>query len=245
MKKARDFRQAARSALSGKWGIAVLAGFIASLLSGTGISTGSFSFNFSEEDLSYVENIEDPETVGVLIGILVAVFSVAFVIGIVMFFIGSIVEVGYNRFNLNLVDGEEVKVGQVVSFFSHWTKAIATTFLRWLYTFLWSLLFLIPGIIASYSYSMATYILAENPDMKAGEALRLSKEMMRGNKWRLFCLELSFIGWALLCGLTLGIGTLWLIPYQKAAITDFYREVSGTRKVVEIPTEPTPEIAEA
>ena len=92
---------------------------------------------------------------------------------------------------------------------------------------------------------MATYILAENPDMKAGEALRLSKEMMRGNKWRLFCLELSFIGWALLCGLTLGIGTLWLIPYQKAAITDFYREVSGTRKVVEIPTEPTPEIAEA
>lgn len=245
MKKARDFRLAAREALRGKWGIAVLAGLIASLLSGTGISTGSFSSPVSDEEISNLQHMEDPETLSVLIGILVAVFSVALVIGLVLGLIGSIIELGYNRFNLNLIDREEEKISQLVSYFPHWKNAICLALLRFLYVFLWSLLFIIPGIIAAYNYSMSSYILTENPDMSASEALRRSKEMMDGNKWRLFCLEMSFIGWAFLCGLTMGIGYLWLLPYEKAAFTDFYREISGTRKVVEIPEEPTPEIAEA
>ena len=241
MKKAKDFRAAARRALMGNWGIAVLAGLIASLLGGSGISYGGISsIDLSEEEMSQISSI-DPETAKILMGTLAVIFSIAFVIGIVLFLIGSIIEVGYNRFNLNLIDGEELKISQVVSFFSHWTKAIAVSFLRWLYTFLWTLLFIIPGIIASYSYSMATFILAENPDMPAKEALRLSKEMMRGNKWRLFCLSFSFIGWSFLCVFTLGIGYLWLMPYEKAAVTDFYREISGTRKAAEIPAEPAPE----
>lgn len=241
MKKAKDFRAAARRALMGNWGIAVLAGFIASLLGGSGISYGSgSSVDISKEEVSMLQNM-NPEERDVFLSILITVFSVIFVIAIVLFLIGSIIEVGYNRFNLNLIDGEELKISQVVSFFSHWTKAIAVSFLRWLYTFLWTLLFIIPGIIASYSYSMATFILAENPDMPAKEALRLSKEMMRGNKWRLFCLSFSFIGWSFLCIFTLGIGYLWLMPYEKAAVTDFYREISGTRKAAEIPAEPAPE----
>ena len=64
--------------------------------------------------------------------------------------------------------------------------------------------------------------------MTAREAIAASKEMMRGNRWRLFCLGFSFIGWSLLCALTLGIGTLWLRPYEEAAHAAFYREVSGT-----------------
>ena len=244
MKTAREFRAAARSALSGRWGIAVLAGFIASLLGGVGLNFGGVSrVEISEEDVSVLKSM-NPEERDIFISILITVLGIAFVIGIVLFFIGSIVELGYNRFNLNLIDGEEVSIGQVVSYFPHWKKAISVSFLRWLYTFLWSLLFIIPGIIASYSYTMATYIMAENPDISAREALRWSKDIMQGNKWRLFCLSFSFIGWSLLCVFTFGIGNLWLIPYEKAAITDFYREVSGTYKTPEIPADPETTTAE-
>ena len=77
---------------------------------------------------------------------------------------------------------------------------------------------------------MAPYILAENPDMTTREAIAASKEMMRGSRWRLFCLGFSFIGWSMLCILTLGIGNLWLRPYREAAQAAFYRDLSGTRQ---------------
>ena len=96
-----------------------------------------------------------------------------------------------------------------------------------IYTFLWTLLFIIPGFIAAFSYAMTPYILEENPYMPINDAIRQSKEMMRGNKWRLFCLEISFIGWAILCLLTCGIGFLWLTPYYNAAICAFYYDISG------------------
>ena len=101
-------------------------------------------------------------------------------------------------------------------------------FLQSIYIILWSLLFIIPGIVASYSYAMTEYILAEDPELTATEAISRSKQMMYGNHWRLFCLEFSFIGWSILCSFTLGIGNLWLTPYKQAAIAAFYREVSGT-----------------
>ena len=77
---------------------------------------------------------------------------------------------------------------------------------------------------------MTGYILAENPDLSASEAIEQSKSMMAGNRWRLFCLHVSFIGWDILCSLTLGIGYLWLNPYKQAATAAFYREISGTEQ---------------
>lgn len=94
-----------------------------------------------------------------------------------------------------------------------------------LFTFLWSLLFVIPGIIAAYRYSMATYILAENQNMQATEAIERSKALMDGRKGDLFCLDLSFIGWALLAVLTAGIGNLWLMPYMTVSRAAFYRSL--------------------
>lgn len=91
-----------------------------------------------------------------------------------------------------------------------------------IFTFLWSLLFIVPGIIASFSYSMAPYILADNPNMTGGEAIKASKLMMKGKKGKLFCLEFSFIGWLLLSVLTLGILMLWISPWMEAAKADFY-----------------------
>lgn len=94
-----------------------------------------------------------------------------------------------------------------------------------LFTFLWSLLFVIPGIIAAYRYSMATYIMAENPTIAPTEAIERSKALMDGRKGDLFCLDLSFFGWALLTVLTAGIGALWLTPYMAVSRAAFYRSL--------------------
>ena len=95
------------------------------------------------------------------------------------------------------------------------------------------LVFLVAGIILAISlrYSMAYYALAENPNMTAMDAIRESCRMMKGNKWRLFCLQISFLGWAMLCALSAGIGCLWYIPYVGQAEAAFYHEISGRAAV--------------
>ena len=99
-----------------------------------------------------------------------------------------------------------------------------------LYSFLWSLLLVIPGIYASYGYAMTSYILAENPDLTAREAISRSKQLMDGHRLDLFILQLSFIGWAILSALTLGIGSLWLNPYTEAATAAFYRNLTAAQQ---------------
>ena len=156
------------------------------------------------------------------------IMIIAMIIGVGYFILGSIIAVGYSKFNLMLVDGLECSFNQLFEYFSFWKTTAVTKLLRNIYIILWSLLFVIPGIMASFSYAMTDYILADNPSLSASEAIGMSKEMMQGNRWRLFCLEFSFIGWHLLCTITLGIGNLWLTPYRKAAEAAFYREISGT-----------------
>ena len=147
---------------------------------------------------------------------------------VVYFILGSVVGVGYSRFNLDLVDRQkEPEIGTLFGYFKFWKTTAAASFLQGLYVFLWSLLFIIPGIVAGYSYAMTDYILAEHPELTAGEAIEQSKAMMYGNRFRLFCLQFSFVGWDLLCALTLGIGSLWLRPYKQAAEAAFYRDISG------------------
>jgi len=92
----------------------------------------------------------------------------------------------------------------------------------------------LPGIIAGYRYSMALYILNDNPKISPMDAIKASKEMMKGYKWKLFCLQLSFVGWALLCSIfTLFIGFLWLIPYIQTSIANFYQNLKDASKVPE------------
>ena len=153
--------------------------------------------------------------------------NMALVFSIARLFIGSIVGIGYAKFNLDLVDNvTEARFATLFSYMRFWKVAIITRIVRTLYIVLWTLLFIIPGIIASYNYALTDYILAENPELTTKEALELSKKMMYGHRFRLFCLEFSFIGWAFLCVLSLGIGLIWLLPYTEAAKAAFYREVS-------------------
>ena len=152
-----------------------------------------------------------------------AVFAV---VGLVQFIVGGFVSLGLMQYNLDLIDGKEVTFGQIFSKSSLLGKALWLRLRTAIFTMLWSLLFIIPGIIKAYSYSMSGFIMAENPEMSAKEAMTVSIDMMKGNKWRLFCMEISFIGWGLLSVLTLGIGFLWLSPYMNAAYAAFYDDVS-------------------
>ena len=156
-----------------------------------------------------------------------SVFALLYVV--VMLVIGGAVSLGYAKFNLNLINRTNPDIRDMFSEMGRFKAGFVMQFLTTLYVVLWTFLFIIPGIIASYSYRMTPYILMENPDMTASEAIRASKEMMRGNKWRLFCLEFSFIGWSLLAALTLGIGMLFLRPYMEAAGAAFYRELKWER----------------
>jgi len=128
---------------------------------------------------------------------------------------------------VKMIRSEQPAFQDLFSAFNMFGRCFLMQLLRSIFTFLWTLLFIIPGIIAVYRYAMAPYLMEEHPDMTAMDAIQGSKQMMTGNKWRLFCLDLSFIGWAFLCTLSLGIGFLWLIPYQNAARAAFYLELSG------------------
>ena len=134
------------------------------------------------------------------------------------------------KFNLDLVDRQkEAEIGTMFGYFQFWKSAACARLLKGVYVLLWSLLFIIPGIIAGYSYAMTSYILAENPELTSNEAIERSKQTMSGNRWRLFCVQISFIGWEILSALlTFGIGGLWITPYKQAATAAFYREISGT-----------------
>ena len=259
MKYAADFRAEARDALRGRWPIAVLTGFVASLI-GASIATsgGGSSNNNSDSTRSVIQEFQLTEFWLQYRTIIIAAIVVLVIWLIITIVIGGAGKLGYAIFNLKLVDNKEVEFKDLFSQFHRLDDGFCMNFLVGLYTVLWTLLFIIPGIIKGYSYAMTPYILAENPGMTATEAITESRRIMDGNKWRLFCLGFSFIGWGLLCaapiliatgiltgvairtesiatlllifplGIPLGAGYLFLMPYQEAAWAAFYRDVSST-----------------
>lgn len=123
---------------------------------------------------------------------------------------------------LNLTRGIEPDVNVLFAGFQRFVDALVLTLLIGVFTFLWSLLFVVPGIIKAISYSQAYYILAEHPEMSGKEALDASVDMMDGHKMDYFVLILSFIPWILLTGITFGIAALYVAPYMNATLVNFY-----------------------
>ncbi|MBQ1947563.1 MAG: DUF975 family protein [Clostridia bacterium] len=126
------------------------------------------------------------------------------------------------RIYLNLKADTKPEVGDAFSGFDDFWSAFKVNFFVGLFTFLWSLLFVIPGYIKSISYSMSMYILAENKGKAALECIEESKAMTEGHKMELFVLSLSFIGWILLGSITLGIAFIWVLPYMQATFANAY-----------------------
>lgn len=266
MKRVVDFKAEAREGLAGKWPVAVLTGFAAGLI-GAGTPADMSTTSISREDLAFwLEAIQDAQMSPLwplYLTIIAVTLGYAVLLLVLYITFGGAASLGYAKFNLKLVDRKPVAVSDLFSQFHRLWQGFCMNFLIGLYIMLWKLLFVIPGIIKSYSYAMTPYILAEKPEMTVTEGINESRRIMHGNKWCLFCLDLSFLGWELLCWVPLFIamvvlyfiekgtgsaavvlwiwplvpfllaGRLFLWPYRETAFAAFYRDVSGTAEATE------------
>ena len=130
-------------------------------------------------------------------------------------------------------NGKKPEAKDAFAGFDDFWTGFKALFLVGLFTFLWSLLFVIPGIIKSFSYSQTMMIVAENKGIGAREAINRSKAMMDGRKMDYFVLGLSFIGWGLLCCITLGIASIWVGPYIQATMVNFYNDIKPAEATAE------------
>lgn len=141
---------------------------------------------------------------------------------------------GFAIVMLNVFKGGDVDFGVLFEGFQDYGRILGTKFLQGVYTFLWSLLLFIPGVIKHYSYAMTDYILKEEPEMRNNAAIERSMAMMDGYKMKLFMLDLSFIGWAILCLFTFGIGYFFLQPYIQVSHAAFYNDLKAQQGTAEI-----------
>lgn len=138
---------------------------------------------------------------------------------------------GFGVLFLKVFRGQELNIGSLFDGFQEYGRILGTLLLQSVYTFLWMLLLIVPGVIKWYSYSMTTYILLDEPDLKHNAAIERSMAMMEGHKMRLFLLDLSFIGWAILSIFTFGIGMFFLQAYVSTAHAAFYEDLKGNAPV--------------
>ena len=247
MKVSADYRMLALDALRGKWKTAVLTGIAASALGATIVSSSNSAVSNSNQAKDIHFELFSQPNGGRLLAVLLA--------GIVLWAV------------LQLIVGGAVQLGNAAAISDLFSQkdrlwdGICMKFLQGLYIALWSLLLVIPGIVKTYSYAMTPYIMSEHPSLTANEAITESRRIMNGNKWRLFCLDFSLIGWELLCSvplyaegflvlkyftgsealaislvllltIPLSIGFFFVHPYEEAAWATFYRDITAA------PTEP-------
>lgn len=170
------------------------------------------------------------QAIGVLVVymlMMIAIQIIPMAGALISLLIGGPMAIGLATFSLALARNEDANINQLFEGFNKFGLALAAYFLMLVFIILWMLLLIIPGIIAAISYSMTFYIIADEESMDAMEAIDKSKAMMDGYKWKYFCLGLRFLGWALLCTLTLGIGFLWLMPYMQVTNAKFYEDVKA------------------
>ncbi|MBQ9081945.1 MAG: DUF975 family protein [Clostridia bacterium] len=202
----------------------VLVCLLAALLGASSMPSLEFEFNGeSSGDLeSYFSQLSEES---LLIAVIILVVSVVVLLVALAFhlLVSNPTHVGFARY---FISAREVKtpVSELFAAFrSNYVNTATVMFTKDLYVFLWTLLFIIPGIIKEYSYFMVPYLLAENPEMDSDRALQLSSDMMVGHKMELFVLRLSFIGWQILSAITYNIlGILYVAPYYTATMAEFY-----------------------
>lgn len=240
----KELKEKAKVALRRNYWKTVLVAMILALITGGGYaSSGSFAGGGTETEVTpapaVVENAAETmdKTDMIIVVLAIAIFVLVFVV--LTLAIGLAVnavlinplEVGIRKFMLKGVD-DTAEVKEVAYGFDHsYKKIVKTMFFRDLYTVLWALLFIIPGIYKSYQYRLVPYIMTENPEMDYKEALQLSKDMMEGQKWNTFVLDLSFIGWHLLSLLTCGIlAVFYVAPYKNLTDAALYKAIKGSRE---------------
>lgn len=229
--EATIIRSRARANLAGNWGISIAVAVVASLLGGL-IVGSSFLPQIHEElkvHFPFLMEMAEALNRGWKIGNVTVSFRSG-IFGLTGFVLGGVLQLGYADFLLKQHDGKELDFNDLFSHFHQFGTGFAQLFLINLYVGLWSLLFVIPGIVKTFSYAMTPFILAEHPNLTASQAIDLSKQMMDGHKMDLFVLSLSFIGWDFLAALALNLGNIPLNPYKNAAYAAFYRQLQAENR---------------
>jgi len=204
----------ARASLSGNWSLAMLGYVLFALL------ISSFMF-FVVAALLYA-GVSSSASADEFMGKFWMLNPAA---ALIQFFISGALMVGFKAFFLGIAREGAAQLDLLFTGFRRYFKSMGVYFFYTLFVFLWSLLFIIPGIIAAFRYAMVYFIIADDEDCGPLEALGRSKEMMKGNKWKFFCLHWRFFGWALLSSI-LPFGWLWVIPYMQTSFAKFYEDVS-------------------
>ncbi len=224
--KAKQIRSKAWNALKGKYWWAVLAALLAWLFGAVSFSAGSGAAGQAQDVAAKTEETFANLPTSAIIVLLIVLITVL-VVAVAMSILSGAVRLGYARFNMDLfTDVEKPTMNLLFSRLGIFWKAFLLELVEGLLIGLACLLLIVPGIILALAYSQTEYILAENPDMKIGDVLKKSRAVMKGNKWRLFCLSLSFIGWDLLAGIVPG-GVLLLTPYIEASEAAFYLDLTN------------------
>ena len=153
--------------------------------------------------------------------------AIAIIIPIITLVITGPLTIGQCKFFINLANRSNPKFSDLWYGFNNILKAIGVTLLVGIIVSIGTILLIIPGIILSFMYSQVYYIMAENPEMSIIYCLKESSRIMKGHKMDLFVLELSFLGWVILMGITFGIAGLYVLPYYSATLTNFYLEIKN------------------
>ena len=230
---ASDYRKLGMHALNGHWGKAILVSLIAGAAGGGvsfGFSGNGFTTLFKEtykgetqEIIGSIRDLQIPPGVWTLLGsVVLGAVLLGIAVSLALTVLSSVLSLGNADFYTRLAGGSNPPFTRLFAYFKHVWRAFGMHMLISLFVFLWSLLFIVPGIVAAYRYALAPYLMAEDPSLSPMGAINESKRLMDGHKGRLFCLHFSFIGWSLLAMLTCGIGYIWLVPYMNAAEAAFY-----------------------
>lgn len=209
----KELMAEARLALSGNWGMAVL-GYVLYTLMAFSFSFFVFSSVFFVGMIAGL-NGGNAEAAGAVMQF--------FAQGVQLLISGALA-VGFCGFFLGIAQNAAAQLDDLFIGFRRFWKSLGVYFFYILFIYLWMLLLIIPGIIKCFSYAMAFFIIADDEDCGPLEAISRSKEMMKGNKWKFFCLNWRFFGWGILCVL-LPIGFLWLVPYMQTSFAKFYEDV--------------------
>lgn len=226
----RDLKDKAKFSLKSFYWKSVLVGFILSLISeGPGSGRGNYGNNYDTEFTGnqFVDGIGG-RYVGMAAFVLgltaIAIFAIVVIALVVDIFVLSPLQIGCKKYFLHAGDGNADPGHMGYAFKNNYINVVAVTFLQNLFIALWSLLFIIPGIVKSYEYRMIPYLLAEDPNLSFTEAKNLSRDMMDGEKWDAFVLDLSFILWDILAAITFNlVGIFWVNPYYQYTCAELYK----------------------
>ena len=218
-----ELKENAKKSLQGKWGQAILLIIIFGLINAAVLSIACIGNPGILESSETITSFMD----GTYNGTLGISFYIA---GILSILVAAFLTLGSVSFFLKVSRNEEVTFKELFNKTSLWLLYIGVSIMTSIFIGLWSLLLIIPGIIASYSYSMVNYIMIDNPELGVFGAIRRSKEMMKGHKMDYFVLHLSFIGWGILVGLTCGLLSFYVSPYMSVTNANFYNSIKDGNK---------------